>query len=269
MVLRGSNTKSKTPLHLMLGGFAGTISRTCVAPLDRVKILLQTTSSQSSTARVFLQTWRTEGMRSLWKGNMLNCARIFPYAGLQFATYDWVRPEQPTTLTRLGAGVCAGWVATTCTHPIDVIRHRLICYADVKTFSQATRDIIRERALFKGYGSTAFSLTPFIAVNFTIYDTLKQHFPSQHAHQILGLGAAAAILSQSICYPLDTLRRRMQLRERVYRHALHALKHILQHEGVGALYAGMAANVVKIVPNNSIRFLVYDMAKKTINDRMT
>lgn len=268
MVLRGSKTKSKTPLHLMLGGFAGTISRTCVAPLDRVKILLQTTSSQSSTARVFLQTWRTEGVQSLWKGNMLNCARIFPYAGLQFATYDWVRPEQPTTLTRLGAGVCAGWVATTCTHPIDVIRHRLICYADVKTFSQATRDIIRERALFKGYGSTAFSLTPFIAVNFTIYDTLKQYFPSEHAHQILGLGAGAAILSQTICYPLDTLRRRMQMRERVYRHALHALKHILQHEGVGALYAGMTANVVKIVPNNSIRFLVYDMAKKTINDHI-
>ena len=109
-----------------------------------------------------------EGFVSLWKGNVLNCSRIVPYSALQFGTYDLCKSvafEEPLTVPqRLACGSAAGFVATTATHPIDVIRHRLLMNADIHTFGQAARDIFAEqgaRSLFKGYGYE----TKFISVN--------------------------------------------------------------------------------------------------------
>jgi hypothetical protein len=71
-------------------------------------------------------------------------------------------------------------------------------------------------ALYKGLGPTLASLAPFVAINFATYDTLKTFFAKQDkrpdAIQSLLLGATAGIVAQTACYPLDTIRRRMQMK---------------------------------------------------------
>ena len=248
------------------GGLAGACSRTMVAPLDRIKILLQTASKKGNMKTMFSSIVREEGLMRLWKGNALNCIRIVPYSALQFGTYESFKrrmtPEsgEMTVSQRLTCGTMAGLVAASFTHPIDVIRHRIMLDPLSVSTRSVTAALFREsgyRALFKGYGSTVFSLTPFVAVNFCAFDTMKHVTNSQTSSEILLLGAASALISQTICYPLDTVRRRMQIPNGGYKHGLDALLRIVKDEGIRRLYSGLSANALKIVPNNSIRFLVY------------
>lgn len=119
--------------------------------------------------------------------------------------------------------------------------------------------------LYKGYGSTVVGLVPFIAVNFCAFDTLKSELQWTSTPGILGTGALAALVSQSICYPLDTVRRRMQIRGTPYKHGLDAFWQIICKEGFLRLYSGISANALKIVPNNSIRFLVYELCRQSLD----
>ena len=161
---------------LLYGGISGIFSRSIVAPLDRIKILMQITkNSNESFIQVMKYTIKNEKITSLWKGNILNCLRVFPYSSIQFATYDYcktyssIKDNNITIYNRLLFGLIAGSTATTITHPLDVIRHRLICYTHINSIKHSIKDLYLEnglRSYFKGYGSTVISLTPFIAINF-------------------------------------------------------------------------------------------------------
>ncbi|XP_022975492.1 mitochondrial adenine nucleotide transporter ADNT1-like, partial [Cucurbita maxima] len=67
-------------------------SRTAVAPLERLKILLQVQNPHSikynGTIQGLKYIWRTEGFRGLFKGNGTNCARIVPNSAVKFFSYE-------------------------------------------------------------------------------------------------------------------------------------------------------------------------------------
>lgn len=48
------------------------------------------------------------------------------------------------------------------------------------------------------------------------------------------LGATAGTVAATVCYPLDTVRRRMQMKGHVYDGQYHAMKTILQKVGAGS-----------------------------------
>ena len=152
-----------------------------------------------------------------------------------------------------------------------MIRHRIMCYPHIKTIKHSIKDLYLEngmRSFVKGYGSTLVSLTPFIALNFSIYDQLKTNLnvDKNNVMGILSLGALSAIISQGMCYPLDTIRRRMQLSGNDYKNGLDVLIQIVKKEGIPKLYSGMIPNMLKIVPNNSIRFGVYELLKHSFTN---
>jgi solute carrier family 25 phosphate transporter 23/24/25/41 len=93
----------ETVKQLLCGGLAGAASRTVVGPLDRIKLLMQTSRplanisgnpEKYSTAREsFKLVTKEEGWRSLWRGNLINIARVAPYSGIQFASYDLIKKQ--------------------------------------------------------------------------------------------------------------------------------------------------------------------------------
>lgn len=276
--------------QFLCGGLAGVTARSTVAPVDRVKLILQTrfiTQAGSGAAQptTIAGAWReivgNDGFRGLWRGNLTNCFRVFPHAAIQFISYekysDLVRERVGHTLTgksgkiaqRLIAGSMAGATAASITHPIDVVRIQLTAYD--KSQVGGVRDAVRQLSqqgiragFYKGYVPTLLSLTPFIAVNFSTFDSLKTwYYPDPESMKnpnkavILLLGAAAGIVAQTICYPLDTVRRRMQLKDGAYTSVGNAFRTIIKQEGPRGFYKGMAPNILKVVPNNAIRFTAY------------
>lgn len=153
-----------------------------------------------------------------------------PHAATQFVAYDKVKVAmigssdgKLEVWQRLAAGSLSGIAAQTVTQPLDVLRIRLQTDPEVKgKMFVAARAMWSEGGLhtfYKGYTPAVLSLAPFIAVNFATFDTLKswyygdkkctkQELKDRNPLVVLSLGALSGIIAQTVCYPLDTVRRR-------------------------------------------------------------
>merc|ERR1711872_1012584 len=82
---------------LAVGGTAAAISKTLVAPIERVKLLLQTQAASTQIKAgseykgivdCFTRVSKEQGIGSLWRGNLANVIRYFPTQALNFAFKD-------------------------------------------------------------------------------------------------------------------------------------------------------------------------------------
>ena len=89
--------KNKRVRQAMAGAGAGAITKSAVAPLERVKILFQIQGMKGETGstrkyRGMMQALRLitkeEGVVALWKGNGANCVRVVPVYALKFTFND-------------------------------------------------------------------------------------------------------------------------------------------------------------------------------------
>uniref|UniRef100_A0A0K8VJK0 ADP/ATP translocase n=1 Tax=Bactrocera latifrons TaxID=174628 RepID=A0A0K8VJK0_BACLA len=81
----------------MAGGISAAIAKTAMAPIERVKLLLQVQaiSKQISADKqykgmidCFVRIPREQGFLSFWRGNLANVIRYFPTQALNFAFKD-------------------------------------------------------------------------------------------------------------------------------------------------------------------------------------
>ncbi|KAI5285960.1 hypothetical protein KEM52_002204 [Ascosphaera acerosa] len=123
----------------LAGGLAGCAAKTIVGPLDRVKILFQTSNP---SFRSYSTGWigvcqamrdinRADGVRGLFKGHSATLLRIFPYAAIKFLAYEQVRAllipskRYETNARRLLSGSLSGMASVFCTYPLEMVRVRL------------------------------------------------------------------------------------------------------------------------------------------------
>ncbi|KAJ6710357.1 SOLUTE CARRIER FAMILY 25 [Salix koriyanagi] len=262
---------------LVAGGVAGGVSRTAVAPLER-----------------------TEGFRGLFKGNGTNCARIVPNSAVKFFSYEQAskgiiylyqqqtgnEDAQLTPLLRLGAGACAGIIAMSATYPMDMVRGRLTVQTEKSPYQyrgmfHALSSVLRQegpRALYRGWLPSVIGVIPYVGLNFSVYESLKDWLVKARPFGLvedselsvttrLACGAAAGTVGQTVAYPLDVIRRRMQMvgwkgaasivtgdgRSKApleYTGMIDAFSKTVRHEGFGALYKGLVPNSVKGLLNH-------------------
>lgn len=270
------------------GGTAGAVARTASAPLDRIKLLFQVQAVPSSgtTATAYTGVWqaaskilREEGVAAFWKGNGTNIIRIFPYSAAQLMSNDQYKrvlanaDGELNVPRRLVAGACAGMTATALTHPLDTVRLRLaLPNSGYSGMGNAFTTMVRTEgavSLYKGLIPTLVGIAPYAALNFASYDMLKRKFYAgdnvkQNPVANLGLGGLAGTVAATVCYPLDTIRRRMQMKGIMYRNQADAFVTIWKKEGVVGFYRGWAANTIKVVPQNAIRFVTYEALKSLL-----
>ncbi|ELK30910.1 ADP/ATP translocase 4 [Myotis davidii] len=82
---------------LLAGGVAAAVSKTAVAPIEQVKLLLQVQASSKQISPemqykgivdCLLRIPREQGFFSYWRGNLANVIRYFPTQALNFAFKD-------------------------------------------------------------------------------------------------------------------------------------------------------------------------------------
>ena len=156
--------------YFVAGGIAGVVSRTAIAPIERVKILYQiargTSQSGLDVARGILQN---EGALAFWKGNTVACVRVVPYMSFTFLSFEEYKKALllsgvPKQLGTLSAGSAAGVTAVVLTYPLDLARATMAMPGNQYTsMFDAIGSIARERgvsALYSGVSATCVGVAP-------------------------------------------------------------------------------------------------------------
>lgn len=289
-----------TVSQLLSGGIAGAVSKTCTAPLARLTILFQVQGMHSDVATLKKACiWREasrvineEGIRAFWKGNLVTIAHRLPYSAVSFYSYERYKNflqrvpgleshrENISShlLVRLTGGFLAGVTSAAVTYPLDLVRTRLAAQTNITYYRgiwHALHTIRKEEGIFglyKGLRATLLSVGPNIAISFSVYETLRSQWQLQRPQDSMALvslacGSVSGIASSTVIFPLDLVRRRMQLegaggRARVYKTGLFGvLKHIICSEGWRGLYRGILPEYYKVVPSVGLVFMTYETLK--------
>lgn len=280
-----SRRKKHVLSNLFSGAVAGAVAKSTIAPLDRAKIVFQVSTNKvfsfKKCYRFLHNTVRQDGYRALWKGNAATMVRIVPYAGISFTTNEHFKSHLSkdghlSHPKRFLAGSLAGVSASSLTYVLEVLRARIACQPDHKTMWTSFNLIRAEgyRSLFRGLIPTLFGVFIYGGTSFTVYGILKKRHSSEQDisfYRRFGYGALAGAISQSVSYPIDIVRRRMQtggiLGDHSERYATvrSTIKHILETEGVRrGLYKGLCLNYVKGPVAVGISYTVFDFVNKEV-----
>ncbi|MFS8032135.1 putative mitochondrial carrier domain superfamily [Helianthus anomalus] len=141
---------------------------------------------------------------------------------------------------------------------------------------------------------TPTSFVPYVGLNFAVYESLKDWLIKTKPYGLaedaelsvttkLGSGVTARTVGQTVAYPLDVIRRRMQMDG--WKHAasvvtadgksaleytgmVDAFRKAVRYGGFGALYKGLVPNSVKVVPSIAIAFVSYEVVKDLLGVEM-
>ncbi|KAJ7462258.1 mitochondrial carrier domain-containing protein [Mycena galericulata] len=144
-----------------------------------------------------------------------------------------------------------------------------------------TLKIVREeggiRGLYRGLIATAFGVAPYVGINFAAYEFLRGVITPPGKTSVarkLSCGALAGSVSQTLTYPFDVLRRKMQVTGMKssglgikYTGAIDALRGIVRTEGIRGLYRGLWPNLLKVAPSIATSFFTYELVKEYLLSR--
>ncbi|GMP45987.1 hypothetical protein CsSME_00014312 [Camellia sinensis var. sinensis] len=289
-----------TTKHLWAGAVAAMVSRTFVAPLERLKLEYIVRGEQKNLFELIKAIAASQGLRGFWKGNLVNILRTAPFKAINFYAYDTYRKrllkfsgnEETTNFERFIAGASAGITATVLCLPLDTIRTKLVAPGGeaLGGVIGAFRHAIQTEgffSLYKGLVPSIISMAPSGAVFYGVYDILKSaylHSPDgrkriqnmkQQGEELNALdqlelgtvrtllhGAIAGACAEAATYPFEVVRRRLQLQGKATKlSALATCVNIVEQGGFPALYAGLFPSLLQVLPSAAISYFVYEFMK--------
>lgn len=216
-------------------------------------------------------------------------------------------PDSISTLIDLLAGSCSGATAVILTYPLDIVRTRLAYISEGGSIPvergsappsvpmgqhMTIRTVLRDtltregiRGLYRGIGPSIYGILPYAGLKFFVYQDLKQMYHTRTQRDIqttrlpvpvmLCFGGIAGLIAQTATYPIDVVRRRMQVEGLQHMHDCgsldllprstpKALCRIAQNEGWRSLFNGLSINYMKVVPSTAIGFTLYDFLKSQL-----
>ncbi|KAI6172231.1 ADP/ATP translocase [Aphelenchoides besseyi] len=290
----------KFALDLASGGTAAAVSKTAVAPIERVKLLLQVQDASTTITAdkkykgivdVLVRVPKEQGFAALWRGNLANVIRYFPTQALNFAFKDTIkglfpRYNQNTEFwkffgTNLASGGLAGASSLCFVYPLDFARTRLA--ADVgkgasrefKGLGDCLVKIAKSDGpigLYRGFFVSVQGIIIYRAAYFGMFDTAKMMFTKDgkklNFFAAWAIAQVVTISSGVLSYPWDTVRRRMMMqsgrKDVLYKNTLDCAMKIVKNEGMSAMFKGALSNVFRGT-GGALVLALYDEIQKFIH----
>merc|ERR1712212_397258 len=264
----------------LAGGIAAAVSKTAVAPIERVKLLLQVqavskqlTEAQKYKGMVdcFVRIPKEQGFMAFWRGNLANVIRYFPTQALNFAFKDKYKDmflkgvDKKKQFWRffagnLASGGAAGATSLCFVYPLDFARTRLaadVGKGDAREFTGLGNCLTKIfktdglKGLYQGFGVSVQGIIIYRAAFFGLYDTAKGMTGKTNVFVSWAIAQCVTTVSGIISYPFDTVRRRLMMQsgrkggEVMYTGTLDCWGKILKNEGTGAFFKGAFSNILR------------------------
>jgi solute carrier family 25 (adenine nucleotide translocator) protein 4/5/6/31 len=234
-------------LNFMAGGVSGAVAKTATAPIERVKLLIQTQDANpkiisgevkryTGIVDCFVRVGKEQGIKAFWRGNMTNIIRYFPTQAFNFAFKDSIKVLFPPVdkhtefakffMINMASGGIAGAGSLMIVYPLDYARTRLASDVGVgKQQFDGLADCLKKTVkasgiggLYNGIGVSIMGIIPYRGAYFGLFDTLSGYNPYQKDESnVLRAGSkffcaqTSAICAGYASYPFDTVRRRLQM----------------------------------------------------------
>jgi len=275
-------------IDFALGGFSGAVAKTLTAPIERIKLVIQTQDANpkirsgevpryTGIGNCGSRIYNEQGFKRFWDGNMTNCIRYFPTQAFNLAfkdTFKKMFPKyNPKTefMSFFGANLVSGGMAAagsmTIVYPLDYSRTRLA--SDVgsgkKTFS-GLGDCMKKTAagpggfmaLYTGFGVSVVGIVGYRGLQLGTFDTITGLNPWKKDKGVMGAlttfaaAQTAITIGAAATYPFDTVRRRLQMQSEKPVEE-HLYKGTMDCFKVIAAEEGMAAGLYKGFIANVVR----------------
>lgn len=292
-------------IDFMAGGTSGAVAKTLAAPMERIKLLLQTQEANlkldgkkyTGIMNCFTRCVTEEGGISLWRGNWANVIRYFPTQAINFSVKDFINrtfcpydsKKQPYKffLGRLASGGAAGAVSLVFVYPLDFARTRL--GVDVgkaagdrqfKGLVDCCSQIFKKegfQGLYRGFGISVIGIVVYRAFYFGGYDAGKKFLftGDDRTTPLWKRFIFAQIVTSSseiLAYPFDTVRRRLMMQsgraDIIYNGAVDCATKILKKEGATGFFKGNLSNVWRSV-GSSLVLVFYDEFQKVFKPQQS
>lgn len=234
-------------IDFAIGGVSGAVAKTLTAPIERVKLLIQTQDANprirsgevpryTGIVNCFSRVASEQGVKAFWRGNFTNVIRYFPTQAFNFAFKDSIKQlfprYNPNTefgkffMVQMASGGLAGAGSLCIVYPLDYARTRLASdvgkgqrdfdglWDCLKKTSSGPSGIL---GLYNGFGVSVAGIIPYRGAYFGLYDSLREKNPYKKDLGLMGIvskfvvAQTAAIGAGYASYPFDTVRRRLQM----------------------------------------------------------
>ncbi|XP_058515751.1 mitochondrial adenyl nucleotide antiporter SLC25A24 isoform X2 [Ochotona princeps] len=233
--------------RLVVAGIASAVARTCTAPFDRLKVMMQVQSLKTRRMRLvsgFEQMIKEGGILSLWRGNGVNVLKIAPETSIKIGSYEQVLK------TRLA-------VATT---------------GEYSGIIDCAKKLLKQggfRTLFQGYIPNLLGILPYAGLDLAVYELLKNYWLERYAEDsinpgitiLMGCSTLSHMCGQLGSFPLHLVRTRMQadvLAEKEATPMIQLSQEIYNKEGKWGFFRGITPNIIKVLPAVIISCVVYE-----------
>ncbi|KLO15237.1 mitochondrial carrier [Schizopora paradoxa] len=217
--------------------------------------------------------------------------------------------ESETNLRRFLAGSASGLISVSFTYPLDLIRVRMafktrrsspeLQASRTVSLANAVREIYREGAhskppsvptvgqsrifsrfpllsFYRGFSVTMLGIIPYAGTNFLAWGYLRATFLPPKSEQKkptpiadLVIGAISGASGQTVSYPLEVIRRRMQVGGLTQPDRWigfgETVRRIWATSGWRGFYVGLSIGYLKIVPMTATSFAVWQWAKRLLD----
>lgn len=253
----------------------------------------------SETGGALRTIYRSEGARALFRGMGPNLVGVIPARSINFFTYGASKEMllarfnggAEATWIHLAAGVCAGFVTSTATNPIWLVKTRLQLDKSkgrhYRSLWECLVHVVRREGFFSLYKGLSASYLggAELTLQWVLYEQMKA-FVSRQARgenekttrdHVLewcarsGAAGAAKFVASLITYPHEVVRTRLRQAPLAetgrpkYTGLVQCFRLVAREEGLASMYGGLTPHLLRTVPNLIIMFGTWELVVRMLS----